>query len=265
MKYLKKYKQLLERKRITSDLIRLDSIGHVLDPDRGEIYAIFRGGKEYDSENPYEFDSDSAESLSDEEMKEVEKYKTTGEEIFKKRADERLINDVEDILLDIIDVMNGEPSYGNWVESGTINIYYHRDNDRGFNGFLFPVHIRMAEKGSVIYTFKIYNIVKFTYRVSNNKIGSLNQYVCTTDEDKCKQVVDTTVDTLVRLALYLRLSGYEFEIKGVGKDSDLPSGDVRSRLDDSIISYEEVLRKIFKNHLEFGEFNSEIVITVTHP
>ena len=265
MRYLKKYKQLLERKDIPSDFIVLNSIGHVLDPDSGDIYAIFKGGKEYDSENPYEFDSESAESLYDEEMKEVEKYKTTGEEIFKKRADENLIDDVEDILLDITDVMNGQPSYGTWVECGTINVYYHRGNDKGFNDFLFPAHIRMAEKGDVIYTFRIYNIAKFTYRVSNEKIGSLNQYVCTTDEDKCKQVVDTTVDTLVRLVLYLRSTGYYFEIDGVGKSTDITSGDVRSRLDDSIIPYEEALRKLFKQNLEFGAFNSNIVVTVTHP
>ena len=274
MKYLKKYKQLLERKGIPSDFIILNSIGHVLDPDSGEMYAIFNGGKEYDSENPYEFDAEAAESLYDEELIELEKHITDGDDIFNKRVDSDLIDSVDDILIGIIDMIREfrNPSYGTWVECGTVNIWYHNirsgREDIGFNR-LFPVHKRAAETGNVIYTFKLYDLTAFSYRLSDGRIASLNKFICTTNNEKCEEVVDIMLDTLVRLVLYLNSTGYEFEINGIGNSPKgsikIPSGDVESRIDGSIIPYEEALRKLFKNNLEFGSFNSEISVKVTHP
>jgi len=281
MKYLKKYKQLLEtwnqkgRKEIPKDFIRLNSIGHVLDPDTGTMYGIFKAG-DYDYANGYEFDAEAAESLNDDERREVEKHITTGEDIFDERVDSDLIDNVNDILMSIIDLIREfrNPSYGTWVECGTINIWYKRVSggreDIGFNK-LFPADKRIASRyphrgGSVIYTFKIYDLTMFSYQLSNTKIASLNQFISTTNDEKSKEVLDTILDTLVRLVLYLKSTGYEFHINGLGeKLNTLPSGDVESRIDGSMIPYEEAIRKLFKNNLEFGAFNSEIVVTVTHP
>ena len=49
MRYLKLYE---EYDTIPSNFIRLDSIGHVLDPEEGVIYAMWKKGG-YDHENGY--------------------------------------------------------------------------------------------------------------------------------------------------------------------------------------------------------------------
>ena len=273
MKYLKKYKQLLESKEIPGNYIILNSIGHVLDPDSGLIYAIFKKGG-YDKENGYEIDDEVIDSLSDEERKEVESYISTGEDIFNERVDSDLINDVDDILLNITDMIReyDDPSYGDWVEAGTINIWYHRVySDRESIGFnkLWPAEKRTAKKGNVIYTFRIYDITSFTNKITSGKAASLSLLSSETinlSDDKKVEIVSTIIDTLTRLVFYLKNKGYEFHINGMGEHlNTLPSGDIKSRLDNSVIPYEEALRKSFKNNLAFGAFNQEICIMVTHP
>ena len=54
MKYLKLYE---EHNTIPDKFIRLNSIGHVLDPEEGVIYAMWKKGG-YDHENPYDVSYD---------------------------------------------------------------------------------------------------------------------------------------------------------------------------------------------------------------
>jgi len=266
MRYLKKYNQLIfEGNQIPDNFIRLNSIGHVLDPDSGLIYAAFKKGG-YDKENGYDIDDEVIDSLSDEERQEVEKYISTGEEIFNERADKELIDTIDDILINITDMISQYryPSYGNWVESGTFNIWYHRvykgRENIGFNK-LWPVDLRLAKKGNMMYTFKVYNIESFTHALTSRRIGSLNLLFSSDviSDEKKKEILDTIVETLVTLSLYLKSTGYEFHINGLGEHlNTLPHAKHES------LPYEEAVRKTFKSNLLYKSFNSEITVTVTH-
>ena len=101
MRYLKLYE---EHNSIPDNFIRLDSIGHVLDPEEGVIYALLKKGG-YDSENPYEIEQD-LNHISDEEKQIVDKYWTSCEDITKDRINWNLIQTAKDLSLDYLDEGN---------------------------------------------------------------------------------------------------------------------------------------------------------------
>lgn len=101
MRYLKLYE---EHNSIPDNFIRLNSIGHVLDPEEGLIYAMWKRGG-YDHENGYEIDDDGqyADGLSNEDMSVIDKYWLSCEPFFKDRINFDLMQTAEEISLDYLD------------------------------------------------------------------------------------------------------------------------------------------------------------------
>ncbi len=103
MRYLKLYE---EHNSIPDNFIRLDSIGHVLDPEEGVMYAMWKKGG-YDYENPYKVgDDESIEGLDDEDRQIVDKYFLSCEDITKDRINWDLIQTAKDLSLDYLDEGN---------------------------------------------------------------------------------------------------------------------------------------------------------------
>jgi hypothetical protein len=151
MKYLKKYSKVFEWKSepIPDNFIKLQSIGHVLDPDTGRVYAMFtRGG--YDIENPYWIEDE--EGLSDEDIKTIDKYITYSKDVID--VDDELLSNVKDFLLDLTD-NSYKVSVG--IEANTIHVLtksFGRDRDWYHYVDLFPKYLKMV-KGSDKYTYSI--------------------------------------------------------------------------------------------------------------
>jgi hypothetical protein len=113
MRYLKLYEEFDE---IPSNFIRLDSIGHVLDPEEGIIYAMWKKGG-YDHENPYEIDTGNnyfndgedqyadleQRGLSNEDMSVIDKYLLYCEPVFKDKINFDLMQTAKEISLDFLD------------------------------------------------------------------------------------------------------------------------------------------------------------------
>lgn len=101
MRYLKLYE---EYDTIPTNFIRLDSIGHVLDPEEGIIYAMWKKGG-YDHENGYEIDDDGeyADGLSDEDTDVISNLISSCEPFFKDRINFDLMQTAEEISLDYLD------------------------------------------------------------------------------------------------------------------------------------------------------------------
>lgn len=103
MRYLKLYE---EHNSIPDNFIRLDSIGHVLDPEEGVMYAMWKKGG-YDHENPYKVgDDESIEGLDDEDRQIVDKYWLSCEDIKKDEINWKLIEMAKDLSLDYLDEHN---------------------------------------------------------------------------------------------------------------------------------------------------------------
>jgi hypothetical protein len=100
MRYLKIYEEFNE---IPSNFVRLDSIGHVLDPNEGLIYAMWKKGG-YDKENPYEAgDDESLDGLSDEDKEIVDKYLLSVDPFVMDKINFDLIERAKDLSLDYLD------------------------------------------------------------------------------------------------------------------------------------------------------------------
>ena len=96
----------LKRFRVPDNFIRLDSIGHVLDPEKGLMYAVWKNGR-YDIENPYEVEYDNGiENISDEEKQIVDKFWLSCEDIKKDEINWKLIEMAKDLSLDYLDEHN---------------------------------------------------------------------------------------------------------------------------------------------------------------
>ena len=132
MKYLKKYSKVFEWKSepIPDNFIDLQSIGHVMDPDTGRVYAkLTRGG--YDIENPY-WVEDEMGNLSDDDVKIVDEYITYSKDVID--VDDKLINNIKDFLLDLID-NHYKVSIG--IECNTIHVLtklFGRKRDWSYQG-----------------------------------------------------------------------------------------------------------------------------------
>jgi len=152
MKYLKKYSKVFEWKSepIPDNFIELQSIGHVLDPDTGRVYAILtRGG--YDIENPY-WVEDEMGNLSDEDINTVYKYITYSKDVID--VDDELLGNIKDFLLDLTD-NSYKVSVG--IEANTVHVLtksFGRDRDWYHYVDLFPKFLKMV-KGSDKYTYSI--------------------------------------------------------------------------------------------------------------
>jgi hypothetical protein len=99
MKHLKLFN---EHNTIPSNFIRFNSIGHVLDPDNGTIYAIWKKGG-YDHENPYEVDEHEIQGLDDNDLKTLNKYWLYSEPFVKEKINWKLIETTKDLSLDYLD------------------------------------------------------------------------------------------------------------------------------------------------------------------
>lgn len=107
MRYLKLFENFGHGiSSIPDNFIRLDSIGHVLDPEKGLMYAVWKNGG-YDIENPYDVQGDNGiESISDEEKQIVDKYWLSCEDIKKDEINWKLIEMAKDLSLDYLDEGN---------------------------------------------------------------------------------------------------------------------------------------------------------------
>ena len=99
MKYLKLFN---EHNTIPDNFIRLDSIGHVLDPDNGFIYAKWiKGG--YDHDNPYDVDEHEIQGLDGDDLKTLNKYWLYSEPFVKEKINFDLLEYIEHLSLDYLD------------------------------------------------------------------------------------------------------------------------------------------------------------------
>lgn len=99
MRYLKLYE---EYDTIPDNFIRLDSIGHVLDPNEGLIYAIWKKGG-YDHENGYEVNDVEVQGLSIEDMEVLDKYWLSVDTFVKDKINFDLIERAKELALDYLD------------------------------------------------------------------------------------------------------------------------------------------------------------------
>ena len=104
VKYLKTYRLYEEFDTIPDNFIRLDSIGHVLDPETGLMYAMWKKGG-YDHENPYDLNYDNSidGTISDEEMETINKYWLSCESLIKDKINWSLIETAKELSLDYLD------------------------------------------------------------------------------------------------------------------------------------------------------------------
>lgn len=106
MKYLKLYENFGHGiSSIPDNFIMLNSIGHVLDPETGLMYAIWKNGG-YDIENPYEVCDNGIEDISDEEREIVDKYYLSCEDVIKTKINWKLIQMAKDLSLEYLDEGN---------------------------------------------------------------------------------------------------------------------------------------------------------------
>ena len=99
MKYIKLYEEFDE---IPNNFIRLDSIGHVLDPNEGLIYAIWKKGG-YDHENGYDVDEVEVQGLSIEDREVLDKYWLSVDTLVKDKINFDLIETTKELALNYLD------------------------------------------------------------------------------------------------------------------------------------------------------------------
>lgn len=169
MKYLKLYE---EHDTIPDNFIKLNSIGHVLDPEEGVIYAMWKKGG-YDHENPYDISYDSeVEGLSDEERDIVDKYWISIEPVVKQRINWDLVGNAKDLSLDYLDegyylniqvLVEDFPEFSDLFGeeegvNGTRHLVYsetfsHDFNNKEYKKF-FPVNTKfIKESKELVYRF----------------------------------------------------------------------------------------------------------------
>ena len=164
MKYLKLFEEY-DSETIPDNFIRLDSIGHVLDPEKGLMYAVWKNGG-YDIENPYEVEYDNGiENISDEEKKIVDKYWLSCEDIKKDEINWKLIEMAKDLSLDYLDEGNELKIKVIATETKTHlmignkifvynEIFSHEENNITWNKY-FPNKMNIVKNGFLAYEFTI--------------------------------------------------------------------------------------------------------------
>jgi hypothetical protein len=161
MNYLKLY----EDWKMSDEYIRLDSIGYLLDPNKGVAYQLNDDGS-YDMDEPYDLDNADyfnyiLDDLSDEERELVDKYSLSCKEFVKSRINFDLIESAKDISLDYLD--------RNWTLSAQVfsnffdeydrklliynNIFNHRMNMREYSYFFKNNMDKIKKSNNISYRF----------------------------------------------------------------------------------------------------------------
>ncbi len=174
MKYLSKYKQFNESKK-PDNFVDLNSIGSTLDPINGIIYPNYSNG-DYDEDNGFQVDSDYVEyiDISDEDIKKIETYYKSTEELVKDNIDWNLISLIKDMSLDYLDndyklniivtVKTMKIPYKSQVYS---EFYSHLENTRSYTRYF------KGEWDRLIYINKPENYY-YTIRLLKNLISNLS-------------------------------------------------------------------------------------------
>jgi hypothetical protein len=190
MKYLKLYE---EHDTIPDNFIRLNSIGHVLDPEEGVIYAMWKRGG-YDHENPYDVSYDgSIEGLSDEDREIVDKYWISIESVVKQRINWELVENAKDISLDYLDegyYLNIQVFVEDFPEfsdlfgeeegvNGTRHLVYfetfsHDFNNKEYKKF-FPVNTKFIKESKEL-------VYRFSFNVDRSRQNLMTSYLSNTDK-----------------------------------------------------------------------------------
>jgi hypothetical protein len=171
MKYLKLFENF-EQGSIPDNFIMLNSIGHVLDPETGLMYAIWKNGG-YDIENPcpssilchYEVCDNGIEDISDEERKIVDKYYLSCEDVIKTKINWKLIQMVKDLSLEYLDEGNELKIKVIATETKTQlmignkifvynEIFSHEEDNIIWNKY-FPNKMNIVKNGFLAYEFTI--------------------------------------------------------------------------------------------------------------
>jgi hypothetical protein len=190
MRYLKLYE---EHNTIPDNFIRLNSIGHVLDPEEGVIYAMWKRGG-YDHENPYEVGYDeSIDGLSDEDREIVDKYLLSIEPVVKQRINFDLVETAKDLSLDYLDegyflniqvLVEDFPEFSDLFgqeegENGTRHCVYferfsHDFNNKEYKKF-FPVNTKFIKESKEL-------VYRFTFSVDRSRQSLMTSYLSNTDK-----------------------------------------------------------------------------------
>ena len=158
MRYLKLF---LEHNEIPSYFIDLDSIGYVLDPNTGFMYAKWKKGG-YDHENGYEVDFDGTiEGVSPEEELELSKWWKSCEEMVGDKVNWDMINVAKDLSLDYLDEgldLNIQVLASITSTAGKIQVYYegfsHNSSTQKWYKY-FPEKMKIVTDGVLQYRFSL--------------------------------------------------------------------------------------------------------------
>jgi hypothetical protein len=190
MKYLKLYE---EHDTIPDNFIRLNSIGHVLDPEEGVIYAMWKRGG-YDHENPYDVSYDgSIDGLSDEDREIVDKYWLSIEPVVKQRINWELVENAKDLSLDYLDegyylniqvLIEDFPEFSDLFGeeegvNGTRHLVYfetfsHDFNNKEYKKF-FPVNTKFIKESKEL-------VYRFSFNVDRSRQNLMTSYLSNTDK-----------------------------------------------------------------------------------
>ena len=158
MKYLKLF---LEHSEIPDYFIDLDSVGYVLDPNTGMMYAKWRKGG-YDHENGYEVDfDDTIEGVSPEEELELSKWWKSCEDTVGNKINWQMINMAKDLSLDYLDEgleLSIQILASKFSGEQKINVYYeqfsHKSNYIKWYKY-FPEKMKIVTGGLLQYRFML--------------------------------------------------------------------------------------------------------------
>ena len=184
MKYLKLYE---EHDTIPDNFIKLNSIGHVLDPEEGIIYALWKRGG-YDHENPYDISFDNyGDELSYEDKEIVNKYCLSIEPIVKQRINWNLVETAKDLSLDYLDegyflniqVLVEDLENENDRLDYTRHLVYSESFSHDFNVSeykkFFPVNTKFIKESKEL-------VYRFSFNVDRSRQNLMTSYLSDTDK-----------------------------------------------------------------------------------
>ena len=204
MRYLKLYEEFDE---IPSNFIRLDSIGHVLDPEEGIIYAMWKKGG-YDHENGYEIDDGNlihdgedqyVDGLSNEDYGVIDKYFLSCEPVVKDKINFDLMQTAKEISLDFLDdgytlvsqvLIESDEKYEDSDEDSSIfnfidylvysEMFSHRftiENEKKYSKFFSNRMKVVKSKSDLIYRFWLTPVSYSTFKGTANEIDEFNKEI----------------------------------------------------------------------------------------
>lgn len=158
MRYLKLF---LEHSEIPDYFIDLDSVGYVLDPNTGMMYAKWKKGG-YDHENGYEVDfDDTIEGVSPEEELELSKWWRSCEDTVGNKINWQMINMAKDLSLDYLDEgleLSIQVLASKFSGEQKTQVYYehfsHKSNSIKWYKY-FPEKMKIVTDGLLQYKFML--------------------------------------------------------------------------------------------------------------